>query len=65
MERQHPVINATDKIFCHQTAKYACSVDDEIAKARMPARYEQLQEFNEASEDDEINRQQATLPLEP
>jgi len=30
----------------------------------MPARYKQLQEFNEAGEDDEINRQQASLLAE-
>ena len=31
----------------------------------MPTRYEQLQEFNEASEADEINREQAALLVEP
>ena len=31
----------------------------------MPTRYEQLQELNEAGEDDEINRQQAALLVEP
>lgn len=55
----------TDSVFCHQTAKYAYCVDDEITQARMPTRYEQLQEFNEAGEDDEINREQAALLVEP
>ena len=59
------LINVIDGIFCHQTAKYACCVDDEITEACMPTRYEQLQEFNEAGEDDEINRQQAALLVEP
>ena len=31
----------------------------------MPTRYEQLQEFNEAGEDDEVNREQAPLLVEP
>ena len=31
----------------------------------MPTRYEQLQEFNEASEADEINREPAALLVEP
>ena len=45
----------SDSVFCHQTAKYARGVDDEITEARMPARYEQLHQFNEASEYDKIN----------
>ena len=30
----------------------------------MPARYKQLQDFNQAGEDNEINRKQATLLVE-
>ena len=31
----------------------------------MPSRYEQLQDFNETGEDDQINREQAALMIEP
>ena len=60
-EASGPAINAIGKIFGHQTAKYTCRVDDEITEPRMPARYKQLQELDQAGEDNEINRQQATL----
>jgi hypothetical protein len=55
-----PAINAIGNIFGHQTAKYTCRVDDEITEPRMPARYKQLQELDQAGEDNEINRQQST-----
>ena len=54
----------TDDVLCHQAAKYACRVDDEITEACVATRYEQLQEFNEAGKNDEINREQIALLFE-
>ncbi len=55
----------TESVFRYQAAKYAGCVDNEITETCMPTRYEQLQEFNETSEDDQINREQAALLVEP
>ena len=60
----HPAINVTDNVLCHQAAKYACCVNDEITEACVATRYEQLQEFNEAGENDEINREHIALLVE-
>ena len=54
----------TDNVLCHQAAKYACRVNDEITEACVAPRYEQLQEFNEAGKNDEINREHISLLVE-
>ena len=55
----------TNNVLCHQTAKYACRVNNEITEACVATGYKQLKQFNKARKNDEINREHTSLLVEP